>query len=224
MNKRKASTEKSYGIVGIGRFGRALAMSLAKMGREILVIDSDEERVRDLRQWTENAFVVGTLDKNALMQTGIQNCDVVVVCIGEKIDVSLLTTLHLVTLGVPRVIAKANSAEQGEILAKLGAEVVYPEQDMAIRLARRLETSGVVNYIELSEKIDLSVLRVPTHLVGKTIRESDIRKRYGLNIIAIEQGELILTTLDPSYLFHQDDLMIVLGDNANIARFEAAEN
>ena len=155
FHKRKKE-KLSYGIVGLGRFGYALAVDLAQSGADIMVIDRDEEKVRELREYTENALVVNTLDKKSLMETGIQNCDVGIVCIGEHMESSILTTLNLVSLGVPQVIAKATSAEHGEILAKLGAEVVYPERDMALRLANRLETARVLDFIQLSESINIS--------------------------------------------------------------------
>lgn len=116
----------AYGVIGLGRFGYALATELAGSGAELLVIDKDEDKVREIREYTENAVVVNTLDKKTLTETGIQNCDVAIVCIGENMESSILTTLNLVAIGIPLVIAKATSAEHGEILEKLGAEVVYP--------------------------------------------------------------------------------------------------
>ena len=129
----------------MGRFGSALAIELASAGTDLLVIDRDEEKVRELRDYTENAYVVKNLDKKALTETGVQNCDVAVVCIGEHMDTSILTTLNLVSLGIPTVIAKATSIEHGEILEKLGAEVVYPERDMAIKMCIRDSLSLFVN-------------------------------------------------------------------------------
>ena len=151
---RKRKTDKTtYGIIGLGRFGTALALELAQSGAELLVLDRDEEKVREMRELTDNAIVIRSLDKKSLQETGIQNCDVAIVCIGEQLDTSILTTLNLVALGIPTVISKATSADHGEILAKLGAEVVYPERDMAIRLANRLESrrANRVHYPE--EKI-----------------------------------------------------------------------
>ena len=106
----------SYGIIGLGRFGTALAKTLSEAGEEVIVIDNTESKVKELRQYTENAFVAETLTKEVLEEIGIQNCDTVVVCIGEKIDTSILTTLNVVSLGVPRVIAKAISPDQGAVL------------------------------------------------------------------------------------------------------------
>ena len=155
----KSKKEKiSYGIVGLGRFGYALAVELAASGAELVVLDQDEEKVREIRELTENAYVVKSLDKKTLSETGIQNCDVAVVCIGEHIEPSILTTLNLVDMGVPKVISKATSAEHGEILRRLGAEVVYPERDMAIRLAKRLASRRILDFIQLSEKINITKL------------------------------------------------------------------
>ena len=145
FNKPKKE-KNTYGIVGLGRFGYALAMELAASDADILVLDKDEEKVREMREYTESAYVMKTLDKKSLAETGIQNCDVAVVCIGEHMDTSILTTLNLVSLGIPVVIAKATSLEHGQILEKLGAEVVYPEHDMAVRLAHRLETSKMLEF------------------------------------------------------------------------------
>ena len=105
MAKNKDSA--SYGIIGLGRFGTALAKSLAAAGKDVMIIDSSEAKVRELRQYTEHAFVAHDLGRETLEEAGIQNCDTVVVCIGEKIDTSILTTLNVVSLGVPNVIAKA---------------------------------------------------------------------------------------------------------------------
>lgn len=200
FHKRKKE-KLSYGIVGLGRFGYALAVDLAQSGADIMVIDRDEEKVRELREYTENALVVNTLDKKSLMETGIQNCDVGIVCIGEHMESSILTTLNLVSLGVPQVIAKATSAEHGEILAKLGAEVVYPERDMALRLANRLETARVLDFIQLSESINISKRMVPEKFIGKTVLELNIRAKFGLNVIAVESGGKVTDNIRPDYCF-----------------------
>ena len=218
----RETKHKSYGIIGLGRFGTALALELIDSGAEVLVLDSDEERVNELRDHTENAFVVPRLEKKALMETGIQNCDVAIVCIGSKLDISILTTLHLTSLGIPRIIAKATSAEHGDILEKLGAEVVYPERDMAVRLANRLVSSKILSYIELSENIDISKVQTPRQYVGKQILDIDLRKKFGLNIIAVEHGEEMITNISPEYTLEADDTMYVLGNKASLRQFEDA--
>ena len=219
---RHDEKQKSYAIIGLGRFGTALAIELSKSGEEILVMDADEERVNELRDYTEHAFVVQHIDKKTLMETGVQNCDVAVVCIGSQMDISILTTLHLTSLSVPRVIAKATSAEHGDILERLGAEVVYPERDMAVRLAKRLLSSKILNYIELSEKVDISKVVIPSDFAGKRIVDVNLRKKYGLNIIAIEHGEEMITNVDPEYRFDNGDVIYVLGNKVEFGEFENA--
>lgn len=216
-SKKKNVT--AYGIVGLGRFGEALARELASSGAELLVMDRDGERVREMRELTENALVVNTLDKKTLSETGIQNCDVAIVCIGEHMESSILTTLNLVSLGIPTVISKATSPEHGEILTRLGAEVVYPERDMAERLANRLVNNSVLDFIQLSEKINISKLLTPEALIGKTVQEVDLRSHFNLNIIAIQNGPDVLEHIVPTYRFQPGDILIVSGNKEGIQRF-----
>ncbi len=218
MFKKK---EIAYGIIGLGRFGYALATELTASGAEILVLDKNEEKIREMRELTENAFVVRNLDKNTLMETGIQNCDVAIVCIGEQIATSILTTLNLVGLGIPKVVSKATSMEHGEILKKLGAEVVYPEQDMAVRLAHRLETSKVLDYIQLSERLNISKMAVPAGIIGKTVLEVDLRGRFGLNIIAVENAGGLVDSVKPEYTFREGDILFVAGGTEGFSELAA---
>ena len=222
----KSKVEKqSYGIVGLGRFGTALAKELGKAGADLLVIDHNEEKVRELREYTDNAIVVKSLDKKSLEETGIQNCDVAVVCIGEHMESSILTTLNLVDLGIPKVISKATSIEHGEILRRLGAEVVYPERDMAVRLAKRLEISRLLDFIQLSEKVNITKFLAPDKFVGKTVQEVNLRARFGMNIIAIVNGPDVIETVSPDYVFRAGDAVIVSGSQENVLRLsEYMEN
>ena len=218
MFKKSMKDNTTYGIIGLGRFGMALALELAKADADLLVIDRDEEKVREMREYTENAFVVPTLDKKTLCETGIENCDVAVVCIGESMSTSILTTLHLVSMGIPSVIAKATSAEHGEILEKLGAKVVHPEQDMAVRLANRLEASRMLDFIQLSEKLNISKLMASEKMVGKTVLEVNFRKKFGANIIAIESGGDLNERVEPNYQFRRGDILYVSGSKDGLNR------
>ncbi len=220
----KSKKEKnSYGIVGLGRFGNALALELAAAGADLVVLDRNEEKIREIREYTENAYVVKNLEKKTLIETGIQNCEIVVVCIGEQLDTSILTVLNLVSLGIPQVIAKARSAEHGEILQKLGADVVYPEHDMAVRLAKRLEASAVLDYIRLSEKLNISKLFVPEGMIGKTVISANLRGRFGVNIIAIENGINLMETVLPDYVFQKGDILFVSGSKEGLAKLSESE-
>lgn len=219
MFRRKKSDAVTYGIVGLGRFGYALAMELAAFGADIMVMDSDEDKVRAMREYTDEAYVVKSHDKKTLSETGIQNCDIAIVCMGEKMDTSILNTLTLVSLGIPKVIAKASSAEHGEILERLGAEVVYPERDMALRLAHRLESSSVLDFVQLSEKVNISKIIAPDSIVDKTVLAVDFRGRFGINIIAIENHSGVQQKINPGYKFQKGDILYVSGDKPSLSQF-----
>lgn len=218
MFHRNKNERESYGIVGLGRFGTALATRLAQSGCELLVLDRDEEKIREMRELTDNAYVVSNLEKKTLLDTGIQNCDVAVVCIGSHIDTSILTTLNLVSMHIPAVIAKATSADHGAILEKLGAQVVYPERDMAVRLANRLENARMLDFVQLSEKINVTKMRVPAQLVGKTVAEADLRSRFGLNILALEHQGSVVETVRPEQELRKEDILYLSGSRSGITK------
>lgn len=200
-----------YGIIGLGRFGLSLAIELAEAGEDLIALDKDENKVSIIREYTENAYVVRNLEKQTLIDSGLKNCDIVVVCIAEQMDKSLLTTLNLVSMGIPKIIAKATSLEHGQILEKIGAEVVYPEHDMAVRLANRLETSSMLDFVQLSEKINISKVKIPNHIIGKTVLEIDLRAKFGLNIIAIENQGNVIELIEPNYIFKENDILYLSG-------------
>ena len=218
MFHRNKNERESYGIVGLGRFGTALATRLAQSGCELLVLDRDEEKIREMRELTDNAYVGSNLEKKTLLDTGIQNCDVAVVCIGSHIDTSILTTLNLVSMHIPTVIAKATSADHGAILEKLGAQVVYPERDMAVRLANRLENARMLDFVQLSEKINVTKMRVPAQLVGKTVAEADLRSRFGLNILALEHQGSVVETVRPEQELRKEDILYLSGSRSGITK------
>ena len=144
----------------------------------------------------------------------------VAVCIGEQIDASILITMSVLELGVPKVISKAMSPEQGAVLRKIGAEVVYPEKDMAIRLGKRLISNNFLDYIMLDNSVEIRQILVPNKLCGETIMNSNFRKKYGLNIIAIQKGHNTMIEISPDYQFEPEDVIVVIGKIENINRLE----
>lgn len=218
MFRNKKREKLIYGIIGLGRFGTALAEELSAAGADMIIIDKEEERIDYAKELTDNTYIVKNLEKKTLTETGIQNCDVVVLCIGEQIDVSILTTLNLISMGVPKVIAKASSAEHGDILEKLGAEVVYPERDMALRLSHRLEASQSLDFIQLSEKLNISKFCIPDRAIGKSVVDVNFRGHFGLNIIAVENGTEILESIRPDYVFQRGDILYLSGTKESFAK------
>ena len=216
----KKNEDIAYGIIGLGRSGSPVARTLAEAGQEVIVLDKDEDKIKDMRQYTEYAFVTENLSQETLAETGIQNCDVVIVCIGEQVDVSILTTMRVIEMGIPHVISKALSAEQGAVLKKLGAEVVYPERDMALRLGRKLLSNNFLDYVSLNNSVEIRQVQVPQPLIGRSVEETEIRQKYKLNIIAIENGRDTNIEVTPDYRLKADDIIVVIGKVNNIDAFE----
>ena len=216
---KKSQEATSFGIIGLGRFGMALAITLTEAGKEVIVIDKDENKVKEARQYTDYASVSDTLNMETLKEIGIQNCDVAIVCVGEKIDVSILTTMSVIELGVPQVIAKAISSEQGTVLKKLGADVVYPERDMAVRLGKRLISRNFLDYISLDNSVEIRQIKISGKFIGASIREINFRQKYGLNIIAVESAGTTTIEVMPDYKFQTGDIIVVIGKVNNIDLF-----
>lgn len=222
MRSQKSIIE--YGVIGLGRFGFNLATCLAEAGKEVMVIDRDENKIRQIKHLVDEAFIVNNLDKEILEETGIQNCKTVIVSVSKELDMSILTTLNVINMGVPRVIAKATSDEHGSILEKLGAEVIYPEKDMALRTANKLLNSKSIEFIKLKGDIIIAEFETPNYLVSKTVDKSNLRKDYSLSIIAIENKNETITEIDPNYELQKDDNIILVGSKKNISKFEKIIN
>ena len=221
MKKNKKA--ESFGVIGLGRFGTALAITLAKSGKEVIVLDENESKVKELRQYTDYAFVTKDLGIETLREAGIQNCDVVIVCIGQKMDVGILTTMCVIEMGVPRVISKALSTEQGAVLKKIGAEVVYPEKDMAFRLGKRLLSNhNFLDCIDLDNSIEIRQVNLPERLEGRSIEEVQLRRKYRMNIIAIGNENGTTIEILPEYRLQKGDVIVVIGKVEDIDAFEEA--
>ena len=217
--KRKDESA-SFGVIGLGRFGLALVESLSSAEREVIAIDRDESRVREARKFTDLAMVVDSLDMESLEETGVQNCDTVIICIAEKVDVSVLATITVLNMKVPNVIAKASSVTHGEVLKRLGAKVVYPERDMAIRLGKGLLYNNFLDSVTLQGNVEVRRIEVTGDLIGTSVVESNIRRKYGINIIAIERGHHTRVDFPVDYRFQAGDGVCVVGNTSSIERFE----
>ena len=217
MKRRNDTIE--YGIIGLGRFGTALATALSEAGKEVMVVDNTESKVKQIRDLVSEAFVVEGIDRDSFESAGIQNCETVIVCIGEKIDTSILATLTVISMGVPRVISKATSAEHGCVLEKIGAEVVYPEKQMAFWTAIRYSSDHIFDYISLGDDYAIFEVEVPDSWVGKTIRQLDVRKRFHVNIMAIKQdGKFSMTVIAPDTCLPAHSTVLVMGTQRDLQK------
>lgn len=213
---------KSFFVIGLGRFGSALARELCAQGHEVLALDIREERVQAAVDLVTQAVTADARDPEVLRTLGARNFDCAVVACSADVGDSALITLNLKELGVPRVIGKANSAVHRKVLEKIGADqVIFPEQEMALRLAQSLSNADILNFIELSGDFSIVERRCPPKWVGVTIRALDVRAKYRLNVIAVrrEGGEMCVAP-GGDYRLEAGDCLVVLGANRDIERME----
>lgn len=179
---------RQFAVIGLGRFGSSVARILVNAGYEVLAIDENEERIKEIGDLVTEAVELDATDEKALRAVGIEDVDVAIVAIGTDMQASILITLLLKEIGVKEVVAKAINARHGRILQKIGADkVVFPEREMGERLAQTLITPGVLEQIELAPGHSILEIVAPKAFVGKTIRDLDIRAKYGANIITIKK-------------------------------------
>ncbi len=209
-------------VIGIGSFGYTLATQLAEKKCEVVVIDSNREKIQDIKDQVTQAVVADASDKNVLEELGVRDVDVACVCLGEKIDVSILVTLFLKELGVKRIIAKATSDEHGRALRLVGAtQIVYPEKDEAIQLAQNLVSPDVLDFIRVSEEFNIVEIAAPEAFFNSTLRELNLRKRYGVQVLAIRNplDGSVHVVPSPDHKIKPDDVLIVIGETQALRKF-----
>ncbi|MGQ9498010.1 MAG: potassium channel family protein [Desulfotomaculales bacterium] len=212
---------RQFAVIGLGRFGQSVAITLAKMGYEVLAIDTDEEKVNEIVEHVTHAVQIDALDENALRAVGIRNFDVVIVAIGHDMQASILITVMLKEMGVREVVAKARTELHGRVLAKVGADkVVFPERDMGVRVARALVTKNILDQIELSPDYSILELVAPEEFVGKTLEESGIRLRHGVTVLAIRRGADIIISPGGKQVIEPGDVLVTVGKNDRLKRLE----
>lgn len=215
---------KQFAIIGLGRFGSSVAITLSKMGYEILGLDVSEERVNEIVEHVTHAVQVDALDEHALKAVGIRNFDVVVVAIGQDIQANILATVMLKEMGVKYVVAKAQNALHGKVLERVGADkVVFPERDMGEKVAHALVSKNIMEQISLSPEFSLVEMVAPPQFVNKTLVESQARNKYGVSILAIRRGGEVIISPRAEERMVEDDVLVVIGKNDRLQKFETVE-
>lgn len=212
---------KSFAVIGLGRFGAYVARQLRSNGCEVLGVDKNRARVEGMSEVLTTALIADATDKKALARLELGQMDAVVVCLGDIIDASTLAVLHLKELKVRRVVAKVSSEDHAKVLSRLGAEsVVFPQRDLAIRLANNLTWSNVLDYVPLSAGYSITKVAPPKDVVGKPLGESRVASKYGVQVIAVQQvvkGDMVLAPT-AEQVVEEDDAIIVLGKRENIEK------
>ncbi|MDO4548520.1 MAG: TrkA family potassium uptake protein [Clostridia bacterium] len=206
-------------VIGLGRFGRNLAVKLAQRNCEVMVIDSDEAAVNHIAPDVTNALVGDCMDETVIASLGVSNFDVCFMCIGDNFQSSLGITILLKDAGAKHVVAKTDSELHAKFLKKVGAdEVVFPERDMGFRTAMRYSAAGAFDYIPLSDDYAIMEMATPREWLDKSPRDLQLRTKYGINIIGIKQGAHITPIIDAARVFSHDDHLIVAGANTDIQK------
>ena len=210
---------RSMLVIGIGRFGKHLAMKLAELGNEVLIIDKDEEAINKVAPFVTSAQIGDCMEEEVMRSLGVRNFDVCFVCISENFQSSLEITSMLKELGAKFVVSKADRDIHAKFLLKVGAdEIIYPERDMARRAAMRYSAKNAYDYIELAPDYALMEMQIPQSWEGKTIIDLDVRNKFGVNIIGIKRTSKVEPITDARHVFEEAEHILVAGSKRDIVR------
>ncbi|GJQ57825.1 MAG: TrkA family potassium uptake protein [Candidatus Scalindua sp. AMX11] len=225
---------RQFAVIGLGRFGFKVAEILAKKGAEVIAIDKNPILVEKVKDIVTEALQLDSTDEEALRASGVQDVDVAVVCIGEDVESNVLTTTLLQNFGIQEIVSRASSRLHAQILQAVGAtRVVFPEEDMGLRVANSILEPGVLEYIELGADYNLAEIEVKGDFIGKTLKELHIKSRYRVNVIMImekvkqesdKEGVFFEKEMKklptPDYVLREKDLLVVVGDSKDIEMLE----
>ncbi|OPZ61383.1 MAG: Ktr system potassium uptake protein A [Candidatus Aminicenantes bacterium ADurb.Bin508] len=212
-----------YVVVGLGRFGHYLSLTLAERGADVVVIDKEVNAVEAIKDRVFQAVIGDGTSRNVLENLGVANAEAVIVALGPKMEESLLTVHNLKEIGVKRIVAKANSDAHGKILEALGAdEIIFAEKETAVRVGHRLGNRNLLDFLPLNDRYSIREIVVPEHFIGKSLRELDLRSRFEVNVIAIKRMEEILFPGGES-LLNSNDHLVVLGSEKALNRLTPQE-
>ena len=210
---------KSILLIGLGRFGKHVAMKLNSLGHQIMAVDDDEERVNEIFPYVTNAIIGDSTSETFLSSLGVSNFDVCIVAIGSNFQSSLETTSLLKELGAKQVVSRASRDVHEKFLLRNGAdEVVYPEKQLATWTAIRYSSEHILDYIELDGEHAVYEVNIPANWLGKTVGQIDIRKKYNVNIMGLRNGERLELTVTPDTVLSTGKTLMVLGQYKDIQK------
>ncbi len=213
-----------FAVIGLGSFGSNVAKTLYEKGNEVLAVDEDKEKIEEVKTFVSHAVNMDAADKENLQALGIQEMDVVIVSLGPEMEASILTVLHLHEIGAERIVAKALTEDHAKILEAVGAtEVIYPEKDMAIKTAMKLSCPNVLEYLPLISGFGIQEIAPPEKFIGKTLRELDLRNKYGIQVIAIKELIPEETTFVPKadFILKDSDILVIMGEEKQLEKINA---
>ena len=215
------SINKTYAVFGLGRYGKAVAEELVKNGAEVLGVDIDQDIVDNAVETIPVCKCADITEAEVIKRLGIFNMDIVIVSMANNLEASVMAVTLCKEAGVETVRAKWAREMQAKLLKRVGADrVVFPERESGIRLGSRLITSGFSERIELSKEVSMIEMDVKTEWIGKTLIELNLRKKYGINVVAARKGNIFLTTIEPTLSLEKDMQLIVIAEISKIQKIK----
>ncbi len=212
FDHQRSGKTNEFVIIGLGRFGTSVAETLVHYGHNVLAIDHDLDRVRALSTTLPHVMQLDATNIDALRQAGVDNFSTGLVCIGTDFESNILAAVLLRRLGVNQVIAKARTRTQREILLQVGVDqVILPEHEAGVRLARRLAASHFIDYLEVANDVGIVELLAPPSFWDRTLAECNLRQRYGLTAIAVRRGDELIVSPSAAFRIESNDILVVLG-------------
>ena len=213
---------RQFAVLGLGSFGWSVALTLEKMGCDVLAVDDSFEKIQEISEQVSYAVKADVSDPEALQALGGRNLDGAVVDVSENFEASVMATMICKEMGIPKVLAKAKDTLQGTILKKVGADaVVYPEIEMGSRVAKNLVAREFTDWIELSDDYSLVEAAVPKSWVGKCLAELKVRERFDVNVVGIILNGEVDVTFDPQKPLPAEGILILIGANDVLEKFDA---
>lgn len=212
---------KQFLVIGLGRFGSSIATTLSQLGYDVMGVDSDEEIIQTHSDFLTHCVQADATDEHALKTLGVRNFDVAIVSIGQDIQASILVTLLLKELGLKYVVAKAQNKLHAKVLSKIGADrIVFPERDMAIRVAHNLVSSNIIDFIELSPHFSIVEIAAISDWYNNSLKDLDMRKKYGLNVMAIKRKKDVVISPSADEKILEGDILVVVAKNEDVESLE----
>lgn len=219
MAKKDKNKRKEFVVFGLGKFGCSVAKALADNGCQVMAVDSKQDKVEEIAESVTYAVCTDVTDSEAVHSLGISNFNGAIVAIGENLEASVLVTIVAKEMGIPYVLAKAQTEMQAKVLKKVGADkIIFPEKETGIRIANNLASGNFFDAIELSAKYSMMDLDIPEEWVGKSLRELNLRATKKINIIGIKRHEEFEITPDPDAPLLEDDILVIIGKNQALSK------
>lgn len=211
--------KKTYAVFGLGRYGTAVAKELVANGVEVLAVDCEQRLVDDAAAYLPMCKCADITDAEVIARLGIGNIDTVIVSMAGSLEASVMAVALCKEAGVRTVIAKCANEMHQKILLRVGADqVIFPEKESGVRLAKNLVSSGFIDMISLSKNVSMVEIDVRDEWCGKNLIELNLRKKYGFNVVAVKRGEAVSVNIDPEAVLDADTTLIVIADTARLEK------